>query len=80
MKWCTAVLFTDLLNLVSPLLSQVKEKRRSPPSDRPPTAPHANPHHSASPEDQESPERVVSGDCLDTLTHSSQGRIGYGEL
>ncbi|CDQ66169.1 unnamed protein product [Oncorhynchus mykiss] len=42
----------------------VKDKRRSPPSDRPPTSPHANPHHSASPEDQESPERVVQKEKL----------------
>ncbi|KAM9452911.1 uncharacterized protein ACWYII_012259 [Salvelinus alpinus] len=46
------------------LVRMVKDKRRSPPSDRPPTAPHANPHHSASPEDQESPERVVQKEKL----------------
>ncbi|KAL0972857.1 hypothetical protein UPYG_G00195590 [Umbra pygmaea] len=41
--------------------STVKDKRRSPPSDRPPSA---NPHHAASAEDQESPERVVQKEKL----------------
>ncbi|XP_062409007.1 periaxin isoform X3 [Sardina pilchardus] len=42
----------------------VKDKRRSPPSDRPPTVTHISPHHSLSAEEQESPERVVQKEKL----------------
>lgn len=38
---------------------QVKDKRRSPPSNRSPSAQQRNPHHSGSTDEQESPERVV---------------------
>ena len=41
------------------LCGQVKDKRRSPPSNRSPSAPQRNPHHSGSTDEQESPERVV---------------------
>ncbi|MEQ2232074.1 hypothetical protein ILYODFUR_007346, partial [Ilyodon furcidens] len=36
----------------------VKDKRRSPPSTRSPSAPQRNPHHSGATDEQESPERV----------------------
>ncbi|KAJ8369305.1 hypothetical protein SKAU_G00093330 [Synaphobranchus kaupii] len=42
----------------------VKDKERSPPSDRPPAAPHSTPHHGATAEEQESPERVVQKEKL----------------
>jgi len=40
-------------------VGQVKDKRRSPPSNRSPSAQQRNPHHSGSADEQESPERVV---------------------
>ncbi|XP_029964564.1 uncharacterized protein prx, partial [Salarias fasciatus] len=42
----------------------VKDKRRSPPSARSPSAPPRNPHHSSSTDEQESPERVVQKEKL----------------
>ncbi|XP_034721401.1 neuroblast differentiation-associated protein AHNAK isoform X11 [Etheostoma cragini] len=42
----------------------VKDKRRSPPSSRSPSAPQRNPHHSGSTDEQESPERVVQKEKL----------------
>ncbi|XP_047248727.1 neuroblast differentiation-associated protein AHNAK [Girardinichthys multiradiatus] len=42
----------------------VKEKRRSPPSTRSPSAPQRNPHHSGAADEQESPERVVQKEKL----------------
>ncbi|XP_032367918.1 neuroblast differentiation-associated protein AHNAK isoform X24 [Etheostoma spectabile] len=42
----------------------VKDKRRSPPSNRSPSAPQRNPHHSGSTDEQESPERVVQKEKL----------------
>ncbi|XP_063060993.1 periaxin isoform X4 [Engraulis encrasicolus] len=44
--------------------SAVKDKRRSPPSDRTPTVLHANPHQSLCAEEQESPERVEQKERL----------------
>ncbi|XP_019716815.1 neuroblast differentiation-associated protein AHNAK isoform X14 [Hippocampus comes] len=42
----------------------VKDKKRSPPSSRPPAGPQRNPHHSASAEERESPERVEQKEKL----------------
>ncbi|XP_043975967.1 neuroblast differentiation-associated protein AHNAK isoform X1 [Gambusia affinis] len=42
----------------------VKDKRRSPPSSRSPSASQRNPHHSGTADDQESPERVVQKEKL----------------
>ncbi len=43
-----------------PLYKQVNNKRRSPPSDRPPFGAHLSTHHSISADEQDSPERIVS--------------------
>ncbi|KAM9811883.1 uncharacterized protein prx isoform 4-T4 [Syngnathus typhle] len=42
----------------------VKDKNRSPPSSRPPAGPQRPPHHSASAEEHESPERVEQKEKL----------------
>ncbi|XP_038161200.1 neuroblast differentiation-associated protein AHNAK [Cyprinodon tularosa] len=42
----------------------VKDKRRSPPSTRSPSAPQRNPPHSSTVDEQESPERVVQKEKL----------------
>lgn len=42
----------------------MKDKRRSPPSNRSPSAQQRNPHHSGSADEQESPERVVQKEKL----------------
>lgn len=55
---CFILLFSCLPCL--PLYTQVNNKRRSPPSERPPFGAHLSTHHSISPDEQDSPERIVS--------------------
>lgn len=54
---CFILLFSCLPCL--PLYTQVNNKRRSPPSDRPSLGAHLSTHHSISTDDQDSPERIV---------------------
>ncbi|XP_073671945.1 uncharacterized protein prx [Paramisgurnus dabryanus] len=44
--------------------SPVNNKRRSPPSDRPPLGPHLTHHHSISTDEQDSPERIIQKEKL----------------
>nr|XP_055029938.1 neuroblast differentiation-associated protein AHNAK [Misgurnus anguillicaudatus] len=44
--------------------SPVNNKRRSPPSDRPPFGPHLTHHHNISTDEQDSPERIIQKEKL----------------
>ncbi|KAI7802264.1 putative periaxin [Triplophysa rosa] len=44
--------------------SPVNNKRRSPPSERPPFGPHLTQHHNISAEEQDSPERIIQKEEL----------------
>nr|XP_021323576.1 periaxin isoform X18 [Danio rerio] len=45
-------------------VSPINNKRRSPPSDKPPFGPHPSTHHSISTDEQDSPERIVQKEKL----------------
>lgn len=67
----TAGAWTTLMRLNTICYSvQVKDKRRSPPSNRSPSTPQRNPHHSGSADEQETPERVVRHSYAHWHTHT----------